>query len=368
MRLKIYRGYDGLKKIENEWNELFNSLSLPIYSQSIIWHKAYLHHLAPNVNRCYYFCIYKENILIAIFPLESIRLKFYLLSFNTLSFSIHSHFGLNSILIDERENTQSTFEFLYKALKKEKSISWDLIYFSRAIDGSQDIHCKINNPRLIAQSMSQACDILSIENYEESYKKFSRNLRRNLRKGREDISKLKNISFKSSRKIETLETDYNHFLDVEASGWKGSNGEGSAIKLDDNLRNFYSEVMKGFSENKQIEINILFINNEPISAQYAIILEPNVFLLKIGFDEKKRSLSPGNLLIEYKFKEYETNPNLTTLNLITDATWHTQWKPIVLKAYKIFNCKHLYVALYIKLMLWIKYQFNSIKTNLNNYY
>lgn len=368
MRLKIYRGYDGLKKIENEWNELFNSLSIPIYSQSIKWHKAYLNNLAANDNQCFYFCIYKKDDLIAIFPLENIRLKFYLLSFNALSFSRHSHFGLNSIIINEQENTQSTFEFLYQALKKEKSLSWDLIYFNRAIEGSQDIHCKISNTRLTAQSLGQACDILSIINYEESYKKFSRNLRRNLSKGRENISKLKNIGYESSRKIETLETFYNYFLDVEASGWKGSHGEGSAIKLDDNLRNFYSEVMKGFSENKQIEINILFINNEPISAQYAIILEPTVFLLKIGFEERKRSLSPGNLLIEHKFKEYETNPNLTTLNLISDAAWHAQWKPIVLSAYKIFNCKNLYVAIYIKLILWIKYQFKSIKTNFKDNY
>ena len=154
--------------------------------------------------------------------------------------------------------------------------------------------------------------------------------------------------------METLNTYFEHFLDIEASGWKGSKGEKTAIKLNKNLQSFYREIIQGFSKNGQMEMNLLSINNKPIAAQYAIILEPTVFLLKIGYDEDYRSLSPGNILIEHKLKEYEINSNLTTLNLISNAAWHTNWKPAVLSSHNIYNCKNLLIAIYIKSIFWLK--------------
>jgi len=354
MRLKLNKGLIGIENIEFEWNQLFKKLSKPIYSQSVIWHKAYLNNLVNDVDKCHYFCIYKGSNLIAIFPFEEVRCKFYLLSFNTLSFSNHSHFGLNSIVVDENESIQYVFEFLYNALKKEKSILWDIIYLYRTIDNYQPAQCKIRNSRLLVQSPSVVCDTLPIQNYDKTNKRFSRNFKQNLKKYRNRILELENVEYKTIYKRENVDEYFNHFLDIEASGWKGALGMKSAIKLNESLRNFYSEIMYSFSEIEQMELNFLLINNKPIAAQFVIILEPTVFLFKIGYDEDYRRFSPGNLLIEKKLKEYQNNPNLVTLNLISNAEWHKNWKPDILVSNNLYNCKNLFVALCMRMILWLK--------------
>ena len=362
MELIIQQGFIGLEKIESEWNQLFNKLAYPLYSQSIIWHKAYLRNLMIDSSRCYYFCIYKNNKLIAVFPLENNKKKF----LKTLSFSDTSHFGfnLNSILIDEYENTQIVFEFLFQSLKKEKSIKWDVIYLKRVLDNSQYSLCKTSDSKLTFQTLGSSCDILPIQNYKKTHEMFSRNFKRNLQKSRKKILGMENVKFESSQDIETLEDYFNYFLDVEASGWKGLKGSKSAIKLNGNVRNFYQEAMRGFAKNGQMEINLLSINNKPIAAQFAIIIEPTVFLLKIGYDENSRRISPGNILLEHKLKEYEVNPNLTILNLISNADWHTNWKPNVLLSHNIYNCKNLFIARNIKLLFWLEGNVKKILSKL----
>ena len=364
MKLKIHKGLNGLTKIEAEWNNLFNSLSTPVYTQSSIWHKCYLQHLATDIQKCYYFCIYKKNRLIAIFPLEEARHKFHLFTLNTLKFSENDHFGLNSIIVNEHENTQSVFNFLYQTLKMETSIKWDLIYLKRAINKSQTSLCKVTQTKFLSQSISNVCDLLPIQDYEKTLKRFSRNFKGNLRKARKKISSLEKVEYKSSNST-TLDEFFEHFLDIEASGWKGTAGESSAIKLNPKLVTFYREVMHGFAEFGQMEINLLNINDKPIAVQYAIILEPTVFLLKIGYDESSRSISPGNLLIEHKLKEYEKKPALTNLNLISNAAWHTYWNPIILPAYDIYNCKTLPVAIYIKSILWLRDHAKTLRSKLH---
>lgn len=364
MKLEIHKGLNGLTKIEAEWNNLFNSLSTPTYTQSSIWHKCYLQNLATDIQKCYYFCIYKNNSLIAIFPLEEARHKFYLLTLNTLKFSENNHFGLNSIIVDEDEDTQAVFEFLYQTLKNEGSIKWHLIYLERAIQNSQASLCKIKQSSLLSQSASNVCNILPIQDYEKTLEQFSKNFKGNLRKTRKKIKSLKKVEYESSN-CTTLDAFFEHFLDIEASGWKGLAGKSSAIKLDPKLVNFYREVMHGFAKLGKMEINLMSLNDKPIAVQYSIILEPTVFLLKIGYDESCRKISPGNLLIEHKLKEYEKNPSLSNLNLISDAAWHTSWNPTILLAHDIYNCQNLPIAIYIKSILWLKENTRTLRFKLH---
>lgn len=354
MKLVIVKGETGLNQIESEWNELFNNLTTPTYSQSIIWHKAYLKYLAPDVDKCFYFCIYKHDTLIAIFPLEQVQRKFYIASITILSFPSNNHFGINSVITDQKENTQNIFQFLYQSLKMQKNIAWDVIYLNKAIENSQASLCKIDNQKLCLQKTSTVCDILPIQTYKRTYSKFSRRLKRNLKKGKEIISNSYKIEYKSTRNEDELDAYFTKFLDIEASGWKGINGEGTAIKLHKNLSGFYLDILHGFAKTGNMEINLLSVNGKYIAAQYAIILEPTVFLIKIGYDEGNRNLSPGNLLLEHELQEYAKEEKLKILNLISDAGWHKEWKPTRLPSYKIYNCRNIFIATGLKAVLRIK--------------
>ena len=361
MKLEIYQGQTGLEKIESKWVELFNTLDNPIYTQSSIWHKAYIQHLCVDRDKCYYFCILRNNKLIAIFPLELSLRKFFFLKLNSLGFSQHDHSGLNSVIVDENENTGQVFDFLFHSLKKDNSIKWNLIYLERAMHGTQVASCIISDSKLTFQSSCKGCNTLTIQAYDKTFDNLSKNFKKNINKARKKLYNADNFEFKSSTDPETLPDYYEIFLTVEASGWKGKTGQRTGIKLDNNLKAFYRQVMHEFSQKNQIEINVLTVENKPIAVQYAIILEPTVFLLKIGYDEEYSKLSPGTLLIEYKLKEYSNNSKLKKMSLISVAHWHREWKPITLHSNNLYHCKNILVAYYFRFILWLRHLYRVIK-------
>ncbi len=354
MHLQVFKGIQGYAKLEKDWSLLFDSIKEPIYTQSTIWHKAYLNHLCEAPESCYYLSIYKDQELLAIFPFELRKMKFKFLSFRTLMFSTHPHFGLNCTIVKEGQDPESLFNFLFNQLRRSNYVKWDLVYLQRCIEDTFEDKCTISDEELVLLDESQSCDILSISNLKGNKRLYSRNLKRNIKKGLDLLALESKVDFFTSKIKKTHEQSYLDFLNVEASGWKGVGGEKSAIKLDQRLRNFYEEVLLGFEMSGASEINVLSVNSIPIAAQFAIILKNTVYLLKIGYDEAYAKFSPGNVLLDHKLDDYQVDGNLDELNLISDAAWHRQWRPIELKATKKYFCRSNFVALYFRTLLWIK--------------
>ena len=361
LKLKVFSGQSGFDKIKEHWSGLFQGLKNPGYTQSPIWHYAYIKHLCANPDSCFYFCIFDNDKLIAIFPFEQTCHRYFFLRLNSLSFSEHSHFGLKSVLVADEEDTQYLFNFLYKSLKNQKSIKWNLIYLEQALDGTSTASCMVFDKKLSLQSVSNNCDVLPIQNQEEIATRLTKNFKNNLKKARKKLLKLDDVEYRTCTGKHNMGACFEQFLTVEASGWKGSAGKSSAIKLNTNLCEFYKQVMTDFSELGQMEINILTVDETAIAVQYAIILANTVFLLKIGYDEQYSKVSPGNMLIEEKLNSYLDQPHLKNVNLITDAPWHRSWQPEVINAKNIYNCRNRFVAIYIKMMLLIREIVHFIK-------
>ncbi len=64
--------------------------------------------------------------------------------------------------------------------------------------------------------------------FDETFSALSKNFRGNLRKARNKLAKLEGVEFVSARGPEELASALEVFLDVEASGWKGASGTGTA--------------------------------------------------------------------------------------------------------------------------------------------
>jgi len=124
---------------------------------------------------------------------------------------------------------------------------------------------------------------------------------------------------------------------VEASGWKGSQGIGTAIKLHPSLRCFYSTLARTLSASGKVSINTLSTDGKCIAAQFCILLDDTAYILKIGYDEGYKRYAPGNLLVDLLLKRCMEEGAIKNINLITDAEWHVDWKP------KSYNKSRLYV-------------------------
>jgi hypothetical protein len=123
-------------------------------------------------------------------------------------------------------------------------------------------------------------------------------------------------------------------MEVEASGWKGANGTGTAILLDTKLQAFYRQLLETFGQNGRCEINQLQIDGRITAAQFALIAGKTLYLLKIGYDQDFVEVAPGQLLLAHTVSRLHAEGEIETINLITDAAWHDRWRPAELTVYE----------------------------------
>jgi CelD/BcsL family acetyltransferase involved in cellulose biosynthesis len=168
---------------------------------------------------------------------------------------------------------------------------------------------------------------------------------------------MQNRSFKT---LSELAKAFPVFLDLEASGWKGIKGTGSAIKCNENLIKFYNFLLTRFSEYGESIIDILYIDERPISGQLGFIINDTYYLVKVGYDEAMSHISPGNLHRELLLKTYAPKQQIKYFNLVSGeyTLWHKQWNASSHDTYEvvIFNrtIKALLAFSYIQTKEFIK--------------
>jgi len=115
-----------------------------------------------------------------------------------------------------------------------------------------------------------------------------------------------------------------------------------------------------FSAYGECVIDILFIDERPISAQFGFIINDTYYLLKCGYDEAMSHISPGNLHRDLLLQTYAPKKNIKYFNLISGEyiLWHKQWNASSLDTYEviIFNrtLKALLAFSFIKTKEFIK--------------
>jgi len=92
----------------------------------------------------------------------------------------------------------------------------------------------------------------------------------------------------------------NWFLDLEANGWKAR--AGTAIKLHPDQSRFFREMVENGLRNRQVQLEGLFLNGEPIALKCLLLARPAAFAFKIAFDEAHHTCSPG---VQLEFQSLE---------------------------------------------------------------
>ena len=85
------------------------------------------------------------------------------------------------------------------------------------------------------------------------------------------------------------------FYELESAGWKGS--EGSAIKCNPELRQFYAEISQAAERFGYLCIYTLELNGELLASHFGLSHRGRYFSPKIAYNEKFRQYAPGHLIV-----------------------------------------------------------------------
>ncbi|WP_196138865.1 GNAT family N-acetyltransferase [Aliikangiella sp. G2MR2-5] len=323
--MKSYFGTDGLMEIADSWQQLFESLRTPVYSQSPYWFQQYIQYLEKSPQSWVWFCVYSKEKLIALLPLQERSLKLGGLNVKYLTFSSHSHFGLKSFIFGEDIDSSKVVRSFLKYIRSDRWTFLDLHGVEKPGASYQSI---VKQSAIIyIERDERVVDILLIGDMDGYLSSLSKSFRRNLKRVSRKIES-KSVEYEFNHQCALVKEAFSRFLLVEASGWKGLNGTRSAIGLHKNLTQFYHSLVSAlrFNDESMVEINIMKIDGKDAAVQYAICIEKTVFLLKIGYDEFFSSFQPGNLLLLESIHHFHKR-GFEQIHLITDAKWHNSWRP-----------------------------------------
>ncbi|KAA3628679.1 MAG: GNAT family N-acetyltransferase [Proteobacteria bacterium] len=83
-------------------------------------------------------------------------------------------------------------------------------------------------------------------------------------------------------------------MEIEASGWKGTKGH--CLNNDPMLQDFFITYCRRMAESKALYIFLLKLGDESVAVHIAVRYAEALWILKIGYKERMRHLSPGLFL------------------------------------------------------------------------
>jgi CelD/BcsL family acetyltransferase involved in cellulose biosynthesis len=329
-RLEVFQGSAGLEALAAGWRALVHALPRPSYVQLWEWHRAFLTALAPDPEAFYAGALYEGDMVVAIVPLVFAAMQLAGVRVHGAGLPHHEHARHGDILVHPRVMARFDLAGTLAAMRRRLGRPWDVTRLGPTTeDSTATAAVGVLRPDALRVTESDGLsDALENGPYEALMDSLSKNFRGALRKARNKLNRLEGVRVEWASTPEAVAAAFPRFLEVEASGWKGKAGAGTAIALDPALRGFYGELARLLAASGHGRLNLLMHGDRVMAGQFGIVAGERYFLLKIGYDESYKHEAPGNLLLERLLQTVAGEPAIRYVDLVSDAAWHQSWKPV----------------------------------------
>jgi CelD/BcsL family acetyltransferase involved in cellulose biosynthesis len=359
LHVEVYQGRSGLETIAEDWRHLQGILTHRRFFHNLGWWKSCLNVLDGDTAQVSFFVVRRARQALAIFPLKRQVGKWCGLPVRQWVLPGHPHMPLNDILCERNADFKEVVATLTRVLQGREYGGWDALSFTEVLAESPLTGHVLNAGGLAGMRQWKSCDSLRCtSSYKEITAKFSRNFRSNLSKARHKLAREKDVEFRSATDQPALNSGFAEFLDIEASGWRGTKGAGTAIKLFPELVMFYQSLIDELCPSREVIINSLVVGGKTIASQFCVKDDDTLYVLKLAYDEEWSHLSPGNMLLERVIRNGIREKLFLHISLVGDPAWFKDWRPEGMAVYSIryFNVTPAGMAMYgmMKVKQWLR--------------
>ncbi len=314
LSLSHYNRINAESIAESGWLTLFNGLSQPRFYHHPDWYLAIDQFLLSQpLEFC---CARRDTQPVALIP------GFCSAQRHRFSAPVHDHLSLGDVLLHPSLTDSEPLDILDRLMAESSPPWWDW---------------QINNLPAHAE-LAQSCSSLNgtelqmRQSRESAWFDLSESvppggkLRRNLNRLRSKLSDKGQIRLQCVVESAELSAAFDQFLALESAGWKGQSGQSTAIADNPALVGFYQRLLTPTYPGLQPVINLLWLDDVCIAAQFGLQVGSCLSLLKIAYDEDYSAFSPGSLLLQDVLAESATR-SLQTLSLVTSPAWAARWHP-----------------------------------------
>ena len=323
------RGRAGLKRLEGDWRRLYDAMADRTVFHTFEAHLAYADHLmdAPERLRCLVLSDGRQVRAIAV--LEARLDRSLRIPVPVWGLPFHPHFPLADIVCPEDEARQVFLPAARRYLRRhsggrslfaigpllETSVLWDGL---RDLDGKD----------YVVDDAGSVHVIDAMESFDDYTARLDSKFRRKMRRARRRLDELPGVLYVSAASPEDVVAEYEAFLDLEASGWKGASGTGSAVKLHPRLIAFYGDLATSMHPaSGRCEINSIYADGRCIASHLCMLTGSECASLKIAYDSDFAQFSPGQQLLQRFLERCSVDPAIARVSFVSDADWQRVWHP-----------------------------------------
>jgi hypothetical protein len=327
-----YRGLEGFRAVEGDWRRLSGEMPDPAIWHSYEAYAAYLAHLCPDPDRFRCLVLSDGVRARAIMPLEErldrglyeggrgLRMRVWGMPWRKENWALTDAIGpeddarraLLPAAIAYLRRQPGRPAILALGRCRETSVLWEGLagMAPRTWYAFNDV-----NEFVVPTDMSA-------EAFEA---RLSRNSRQMLRRAARRYAAYADTGSVRATTPEDLAAEFECFLDVEASGWKGAHG--SAIRQAPGEEAFYRDLMRRIALDGRCEIHSLYAEGRCIASGFWVFTKHQAVLLKCGYDESYGHASPGRLLTHRSLELCCEDADTYSVSLLGDAPWLRHWDP-----------------------------------------
>ena len=216
-----------------------------------------------------------------------------------------------------------------RTLRGKVAGGWDVLSLSGVLDAAPVSDVIASPPGLSIVGLRKTCDaIVCGATYEDMLAGFSRNFRSNLSKARNKLAKEAEVEFRSTTDPARVRAGFDEFVEIEASGWKGAKGSGTAMKLHPEVLAYYRRLLDRLAGRGVVVSNCLRVGGRPIASQMCLKVDGTLHLYKLAYDEAWARVAPGNMLLEWVVKKGIAEGDVKEVDILGNPRWFRDWRPV----------------------------------------
>lgn len=153
---------------------------------------------------------------------------------------------------------------------------------------------------------------------------LKKNFRMRLHRSQNKLARLLNVTVDVITNDAVSEENLKHFMDLEASGWKGRRG--IAIKSSPIDIALHTTLVQRLARRGWLEWHWLKTDGKVIAGLLMFKIAGVQRVYKIAYDEDYRIYSPGTMLLFKVIERAFSNSKINEINFLGDAKWLRNWQ------------------------------------------
>jgi CelD/BcsL family acetyltransferase involved in cellulose biosynthesis len=339
-KIVAMRGRMGFDRLATQWDQLITRMADVRFFQHTDWYRALFDSALADPDGFLFVAISDGPDLVGMFPLQIDNMRMLGMTINTIGMCKHPHMVLADGIIDDSHEWTWLISSLVRWLHEARPVAWDVLKLDKVPQRSAFcLLLSAETASRVVPAIIGSSAHMPTESEAAAFGPVSGSFKRNLRRLAKRAEETAPLRYEVYETLPELGSAFPQFLEVEASGWKGACGSGTAIAHDAKLVNFYHGLMQRFGARGQCVISQLSHGDTVVASQFGLLVGGTCNILKIGYREDCAWFAPGNLAMERTIRWCCERPDVRELSFVTCPSWSHLWKPRqeTVASFRIFN-------------------------------